>query len=63
MIEMMLMHSSRRAGRLAIALLLVVIAALPSSAVARRGSGELAPRLAKLAVPALHDASARRQAL
>ncbi|HEU4735735.1 MAG TPA: S8 family serine peptidase [Solirubrobacterales bacterium] len=59
---MMLMHSSRRAGRLAIALLLVVIATLPSSAVARRGSGELAPRLAKLAVPALHDASARRQA-
>ncbi len=40
-----------------IALLLVAIAVTPSQALAMRGSGELSPRLAKLAAPSLRDAS------
>src|SRR6187551_79116 len=59
---MMRKHSSRRTGRLLIAPLLAAIALAPSSAVAMRGSGELSPRLAKLAAPSLRDASARLQA-
>ncbi len=44
------------------ALLVVVVASLPSSAAAVRSSGNLSPRLAKLARPALRDASLARQA-
>ncbi len=60
---MIRMHSPRaQAVGLSIALALAVPATLPSSSPAMRGSGALAPRLAKLASPALRDASAARQA-
>jgi Subtilase family len=59
---MMRMHSSRgRAGAFSI-LLAIVIAALPGSATAMRAAGQLSPRLAKLATPALQDAPPGRQA-
>jgi len=59
---MMHKHSYRRAGAPLLVLLLAAIAVAPSSAPAMRGSGELAPRLAKLAAPALRDAPAHLQA-
>jgi Subtilase family len=59
---MMRMHSTRgRAGGFSI-LLAVVIAALPGPAMAMRAGGQLSPRLAKLATPALRTASPVRQA-
>ncbi len=51
----------RRAGLLAI-LPVLAVAALPTSAAAMQGSGDLSPRLAKLAAPALRAASPSRQA-
>src|SRR5262249_23611156 len=43
--------------------LLLALAVIPSSpAVAMRGSGDLSPRLARLATPALRNASPRNQA-
>jgi hypothetical protein len=59
---MMRTHSFPVAGRLTFVLLLVALAAAPSSAMAMRGSGELAPRLAELAGSALRDASPHAQA-
>ncbi|MDX6603240.1 MAG: hypothetical protein QOF13_2442 [Solirubrobacterales bacterium] len=56
-------HTSRgRVGGLSIVLLLGAIAVLPSPAAAIRGSGNLSPRLAKLASPVLRDAPPGRQA-
>lgn len=56
-------HSSRRwVGVLVAALLVLAMAALPGSAAAMRGSGDLSPRLAKLAGVSLRDASAAVQA-
>ena len=56
-------HSSRRrVGRLSIVFLALAIAALPSSAAAMHGSGNLSPRLAKLAAPSLRGAGPARQA-
>jgi Subtilase family len=59
----MRMHSSPvRAGVLSLALAIVALATLPSSSPAMRGLGALAPRLAKLASPALRDAAPAQQA-
>jgi hypothetical protein len=61
-IQMMRMHSTRgRAGSFSI-VLAVAIAALPGSAAAMHSAGQLSPRLAKLATPALQDAPLGRQA-
>jgi subtilase family protein len=60
---MMRAHSSRsRTGSFCIALLLLAIAALPSSAAAMRSLGNLSPGLAKLESRSLRNASAARQA-
>jgi hypothetical protein len=60
---MMRMHSSlARVGRLFALALAIALLVLPSSAVALRAEGELSPRLAKLATPALRDASQLQQA-
>jgi hypothetical protein len=50
------------AGGFSIFLVAIAIAVLPSSASALRVAGRLSPRLAKLATPALRDASPDRQA-
>ncbi len=56
-------HSSRgRVGGFSILLLAIAIAALPSSAIAMHAEGRLSPRLAKLATPALREASLGQQA-
>jgi hypothetical protein len=54
--------SRRRAGSFSIALLAIALLALPGPAAAMRGSGNLSPRLAKLASPALRGASPAKQA-
>lgn len=60
---MMRVPSSRRpAGGLTIVALAIVLAALPSSAVAMRVAGKLSPRLAELASPSLRNASPATQA-
>jgi hypothetical protein len=60
---MMRAHSSRsRGGSFCIALLLLAIAALPSSAAAMHSLGNLSPGLAKLQSRSLRDASPARQA-
>lgn len=61
---MMRAQSSRaRAGGLTFAFLLsAALALLPGQAVAKHASGELSPRLAKLASPALREASPGQQA-
>jgi len=59
----MRMHSfPPRAGILSVVLAIVALATLPSSSPAMRGQGALAPRLAKLASPALRDAAPAQQA-
>lgn len=59
----MFVRTSRgRAGSFSIAFLAIAAAALPSPAAATRGSGELSPRLAKLASAALRGASPVKQA-
>jgi hypothetical protein len=60
---MMRVHSSRGlVGCVAIASLAIALIVLPGSAAAMRSSGELAPRLAKLASPSLRDAPPAKQA-
>lgn len=60
---MMRAHTSRGlAGGLMAALLFVVAVSLPSSAAAARSAGDLSPRLAKLARPALRNAPLAKQA-
>jgi len=57
------MSSSRfRTGSLAIAMTVAVVATLPSSSTAMRAPGGLAPRLEKLASPALRAAQPAKQA-
>ena len=55
-------NSRPRTGSFCIALLLLAIAALPSSAAAMRSLGDLSPGLAKLQGASLRNASAARQA-
>jgi hypothetical protein len=52
----------RRSGGISIVLILAIVAALSSPAAAKRAGGDLSPRLARLATPALRDAPAARQA-
>jgi hypothetical protein len=60
---MMRMHGpSGKVGALLISLLGIAVLALPSSAAAMHSEGQLSPRLAKLATPALQDASSGQQA-
>jgi len=62
-IQMTRMHSFRgKVGGFSILFLAIAVVALPSSAAAMRTEGELSPRLAELATPALRDASPDRQA-
>src|ERR1044071_5860714 len=61
--RMMRAHSSRGLTQgLVVALLGIAVLALPGAATAMRASGDLSPRLAELASPALRDASPRQQA-
>jgi subtilase family protein len=61
--QMTRMHSfPARGGGLSIALAVIALVALPSSSLAMHGLGGLAPRLAKLASPALRGAPPAQQA-